>query len=293
MSTTKISSPEELKSNLQNLTSIEIATLINDADKAIPLAVEHELPSISLAIEEAAKRFVEGGRLIYIGAGTSGRLGALDAIELTPTYGIPPERAFGILAGGNKAMYTAVEGAEDSIEMGITDLKDCNISEKDVLIGIAASGNTPYTLSAINYGNEVGALTISITCNPTGKMNQAAQIKIAPLVGPEIIDGSTRMKAGTAQKMVLNALSTGIMIKSGYVYQKYMIYVQATNQKLRQRAVNIVTNITKADTDIVEKLLIENNYAVAEVIVMLAKTVSFNRAQQLLQQANGDLKKIL
>lgn len=180
-----------------------IAKLINEEDHKVAEAVATQTDKIGEAIENIAKRFDQGGRIIYIGAGTSGRLGALDAIELTPTYSVPPERAFGILAGGQRAMFEAVEGAEDSTELAINDLKNIKLSERDTVIAIAASGRTPYAISSINYANQIGALSISVTCNDDNEMKDIAQIAISPVVGPEVITGSTRMKSGTAQKWCL------------------------------------------------------------------------------------------
>ncbi|HCS99083.1 MAG TPA: N-acetylmuramic acid 6-phosphate etherase, partial [Enterococcus faecalis] len=230
----------EATKKIDQVSTLEMVTLINQEDQKVAQAIEKVLPQIAAAIDAAAERFKKGGRLIYCGAGTSGRLGALDAIELTPTYSVSPERAFGILAGGEKAMYQAIEGAEDSKELAIEDLTQHQLTARDVVIAIAASGRTPYAVSAIEYGKKVGALTISVTCNNQSPMNQLAEIGIAPIVGPEVITGSTRMKAGSAQKMVLNMFSTGIMVKVGNIYQNLMVNVQPTNEKLIQRATNII-----------------------------------------------------
>ena len=234
-----------------------IAKLINEEDHKVAEAVATQTDKIGEAIESIAKRFDQGGRIIYIGAGTSGRLGALDAIELTPTYSVPPERAFGILAGGQRAMFEAVEGAEDSTELAINDLKNIKLSERDTVIAIAASGRTPYAISSINYANQIGALSISVTCNDNNEMKDIAQIAISPVVGPEVITGSTRMKSGTAQKMVLNMISTGVMIKMGYVYENLMINVQPTNEKLINRAEKILTQILKIEREYASTLLKE------------------------------------
>lgn len=237
--------------SIDQMDCLNIVKVINDEDKKVAEAVEKELPKIAEAIETASNRFKMGGRLIYIGAGTSGRLGTLDAIELTPTYSVPPTRAFGILAGGDKAMYAAVEGAEDSEALAVQDLTNVNLNSKDIVVAIAASGRTPYTISAIDFGKKVGALTISVTCTENNMMTKIADIGIAPIVGPEVITGSTRMKAGSAQKMVLNMLSTGIMIKTGKVYQNLMVNVQPTNEKLVERSIRIIseaTNLTIAES---------------------------------------------
>lgn len=254
-----------------------IAKLINEEDHKVAEAVATQTDKIGEAIESIAKRFDQGGRIIYIGAGTSGRLGALDAIELTPTYSVPPERAFGILAGGQRAMFEAVEGAEDSTELAINDLKNIKLSERDTVIAIAASGRTPYAISSINYANQIGALSISVTCNDNNEMKDIAQIAISPVVGPEVITGSTRMKSGTAQKMVLNMISTGVMIKMGYVYENLMINVQPTNEKLINRAEKILTQILKIEREYASTLLKEAKNNVAAAIIM-NKKVSIMKA---------------
>nr|WP_225420382.1 N-acetylmuramic acid 6-phosphate etherase [Lapidilactobacillus bayanensis] len=230
----------------------------------------------------------KGGRLIYCGAGTSGRLGALDAIELTPTYGVDPKRAFAVMAGGKQSMFEAIEGAEDSIDAAIRDLKDIRLSKNDILIGITASGNTPYTVSALKYGNKLDALTIGISCHQNSKLKSIAQIGINPIVGNEVIDGSTRMKAGTAQKMVLNALSTGIMIRVGYVYDHYMIMVQPTNNKLNKRAIKIIQNIVGVTSENASNTLIAANGNIAQSILMLKFGLSAEQALQKLAATSGD-----
>ncbi|KRM23663.1 N-acetylmuramic acid 6-phosphate etherase [Latilactobacillus graminis] len=270
----------------------EIARLINNEDQDVAKAVSAEIECIGDAIERAADKFKDGGRLIYIGAGTSGRLGALDAIELTPTYGVPAERAFGILAGGAEAMYSAVEGAEDSKELAVNDLMEVTLTSKDVLIGIAASGRTPYTISALEYGDRVGAFTIALTCNPQSQMAKVADISIAPLVGPEVITGSTRMKAGTAQKMVLNSLSTGIMIKSGYVYENLMINVQPTNEKLVARSIGIIEQILGTDEATATEIFENANRNIAVGLVMVKKHLSRLQATELLASKNFNINEI-
>ena len=234
----------EATKNIDELDSLGIVTLINNEDKKVALAVEKELPNIARAVDEIAARLKRGGRIIYCGAGSSGRMGTLDAVELTPTYSVSPDRAFGLLAGGETAMYKAVEGAEDSKELALEDLKGVQITKDDCIIGIAASGRTPYTISALEYANEVGALSISITCNGESEMAKIADISIAPVVGAEAVSGSTRMKAGTAQKMVVNMLSTATMIRLGKVYHNYMVQVQPTNEKLVVRATKMIAQIT-------------------------------------------------
>ncbi|MDB1589564.1 N-acetylmuramic acid 6-phosphate etherase [Enterococcus faecalis] len=283
----------EATKKIDQMSTLEMVTLINQEDQKVAQAIEKVLPQIAAAIDAAAERFKKGGRLIYCGAGTSGRLGALDAIELTPTYSVSPERAFGILAGGEKAMYQAIEGAEDSKELAIEDLTQHQLTARDVVIAIAASGRTPYAVSAIEYGKKVGALTISVTCNNQSPMNQLAEIGIAPIVGPEVITGSTRMKAGSAQKMVLNMFSTGIMVKVGNIYQNLMVNVQPTNEKLIQRATNIIKEAAEIEESQAKEYLEAAQLEVAPAIVMAKAHVDFQKAKQLLAEHDGRISEVL
>lgn len=283
----------ETTKKIDQVSTLEMVTLINQEDQKVAQAIEKVLPQIATAIDAAAERFKKGGRLIYCGAGTSGRLGALDAIELTPTYSVSPERAFGILAGGEKAMYQAIEGAEDSKELSIEDLTQHQLTARDVVIAIAASGRTPYAVSAIEYGKKVGALTISVTCNNQSPMNQLAEIGIAPIVGPEVITGSTRMKAGSAQKMVLNMFSTGIMVKVGNIYQNLMVNVQPTNEKLIQRATNIIKEAAEIEESQAKEYLEAAQLEVAPAIVMAKAHVDFQKAKQLLAEHDGRISEVL
>lgn len=278
---------------IDKMNTDEIVSIINKEDEKVALAIREVTPEITRAIEMATERFEKGGRLIYIGAGTSGRLGALDAIELTPTYSVSPERAFGILAGGQEAMFSAVEGAEDDESLAINDLKDVSLSSEDILIGIAASGRTPYTISAIRYGNEVGALTLSVTCNQSSEMNKIANVGIAPIVGPEVISGSTRMKAGTAQKMVLNMISTSIMIKTGKIYQNLMVNVQPTNKKLVQRAINIIQESTGIIDKEAEYYFEASHQDVATAIVMIKTNLPQAEVKELLKSHKGNISRVL
>ncbi len=283
----------EATKKIDQVSTLEMVTLINQEDQKVAQAIEKVLPQIAAAIDAAAERFKKGGRLIYCGAGTSGRLGALDAIELTPTYSVSPERAFGILAGGEKAMYQAIEGAEDSKELAIENLTQHQLTARDVVIAIAASGRTPYAVSAIEYGKKVGALTISVTCNNQSPMNQLAEIGIAPIVGPEVITGSTRMKAGLAQKMVLNMFSTGIMVKVGNIYQNLMVNVQPTNEKLMQRATNIIKEAAEIEESQAKEYLEAAQLEVAPAIVMAKAHVDFQKAKQLLAEHDGRISEVL
>lgn len=280
----------EATKNIDQLDSMGIVTLINQEDKKVADAVEKELPQIAKAVDAIAERFRAGGRIIYCGAGTSGRMGVLDAVELTPTYSVPPERVFGLLAGGDQAMYRAVEGAEDSKELAVEDLKKAALTAQDCVIGIAASGRTPYTLSALEYANQTGALSVSITCNKGSAMASAAQISIAPVVGPEVISGSTRMKAGTAQKMIVNMISTGVMVRLGKVYQNYMVHVQPTNEKLVVRSCRMISRITGADGEAARKTLEKAEMHVPEAIVMLQSGCGREKAKEALTQAEGRVR---
>lgn len=235
--------------HIDELSTESMLRIINDEDKKVALAVERIVPQIAQAVDAIVAAFAQGGRLIYSGAGTSGRLGILDASECPPTFGTPRGQVIGLIAGGHKAILQAVENAEDNREQGAQDLRDIQFSAKDVLVGIAASGRTPYVLGALAYARSAGAVTAALTCNPNSAMAQAADIALTPVVGPEVVTGSSRMKAGTAQKLVLNMLTTGAMIRSGKVYGNLMVDVEATNQKLVQRQINIVMQATECDAD--------------------------------------------
>lgn len=280
----------EATKHIDELDSLEIARLINQEDKKVADAVEKELPRVAEAIDAIAERFKRGGRIIYCGAGTSGRMGTLDAVELTPTYSVPPDRAFGLLAGGEKAMYQAVEGAEDSEELALEDLKRVGLRADDCVIGIAASGRTPYTIAALRYANEVGALSVSITCNKDSTMAAEARISISPVVGPEVISGSTRMKAGTAQKMIANMISTGVMVRLGKVYQNYMVHVQPTNEKLVNRSCWMISQITGADMEQAKKVLEQAGMKTANAVVMILADCSPQKAEEALRKAEGRVR---
>lgn len=272
---------------IDRVDTLEMVKIINQEDQKVALAVEKATDQIAQAIELATERFNQGGRLIYVGAGTSGRLGVLDATELTPTYSVPKERAFGLIAGGQEAMFKAVEGAEDSKDLAIEELTKVNLAPEDILIALAASGRTPYTISDLEYGNQIGALTISITCTSNNEMSAIAQVPIEVIVGPEVVTGSTRMKAGTAQKMVLNMLSTGIMIKTGKVYQNLMINVQATNQKLVERSLNILTEALEISHEQASDLFEQAGQKVNTAIVMYYQHLTRQQAEDFLIKNNG------
>ncbi|PQQ28783.1 N-acetylmuramic acid 6-phosphate etherase [Photorhabdus luminescens] len=276
--------------NIDTLPTLEMLKLINDEDKKVALAVEQTLPKIAETVDKIAEAFRQGGRLIYIGAGTSGRLGILDASECPPTYGAKPEQVVGLIAGGHQAILSAVENAEDNQQLGVNDLQALNFNAKDVLVGIAASGRTPYVLGAMAYAKSVGATVACISCNPESPMTQAADIAITPIVGPEIVTGSSRMKAGTAQKLILNMLTTGAMIRIGKVYSNLMVDVEATNAKLVERQKNIVMAATECNREQAEQALTECDGHCKTAIVMILAGISAQQAKALLEKHHGFIR---
>ncbi|MBN9928434.1 N-acetylmuramic acid 6-phosphate etherase [Pantoea agglomerans] len=279
--------------NIDELSTEAMLHVINDEDKKVALAVEAIVPQIAAAVDAICAAFQAGGRLIYCGAGTSGRLGILDASECPPTFGTPREQVIGLIAGGHTAILQAVENAEDNREQGAQDLKDIHFSHHDVLVGIAASGRTPYVLGALAYANELGATTVSLTCNPGCAMSQVAAIALTPVVGPEVVTGSSRMKAGTAQKLVLNMLTTGSMIRSGKVYGNLMVDVEATNQKLVQRQVNIVMQATDCDDATASAALTACGGHCKTAILMVLADLAADEAKALLSQHQGFIRQAL
>ena len=279
--------------DIDKVLTIEMLQKINKEDKKVAIAVEKEIPQIADAIDKIVERMHNGGRLIYIGAGTSGRLGILDASECPPTYGVSEELVQGVIAGGQEAIFRAQEGAEDSKELAVKDLKERNITSNDVVVGIAASGRTPYVIGGLEYANEIGALTVSITCNKDSEVSKCAKISIAPVVGPEVVTGSTRLKSGTAQKLVLNMLSTGSMIKLGKVYGNLMVDVQTTNEKLVERAKKIVSEATGLNIEESTKILNETNFDVKLAIFMVLSNLDKNEAKAKLDEAKGYIAKAL
>ncbi len=278
---------------IDRLSTEEIIRLINDEDKKVAYAVEKEIPNIAKAVELISEKLYEGGRLIYLGAGTSGRLGILDASECPPTFGVPQEMVQGIIAGGHEAILKAVEGAEDSKENAVADLKRINFNNKDVLVGITASGRTPYVIGAIEYANKLGAITIGVTNNYNSEMSKITKVCIAVEVGAEVITGSTRMKAGTAQKMVLNMLSTGSMIKLGKVYENLMVDVESTNSKLKERCKNIVMELTSVGEDEAIKYLQLTDYNVKLSVFMIKTGLDKEKSEEILNAHRGYLRKAL
>lgn len=279
--------------HIDTLPTLDVLTVINSEDKNVPLAVEAQLPQIAKLVDRVVEAFANGGRLIYCGAGTSGRLGILDASECPPTYGTPREQVIGLIAGGHTAILQAVENAEDNPEMGKQDLCNLDFNSRDVLVGIAASGRTPYVLGAMAYARSLGATVAAISCNPGSEMSQVADIAIEPLVGPEVVTGSSRMKAGTAQKLILNMITTGAMIRSGKVYSNLMVDVEATNAKLVQRQVNIVVEATECSPQEAENALNECQRHCKTAIVMILGGLSAQQAGAVLSKNKGFIRKAL
>lgn len=273
------------------LSSVEIVKKLNEQDKLVPCAVEKVIPEIAKAVDEITQAFKSGGRLIYMGAGTSGRLGVLDASECPPTFGVTSDMVVGLIAGGEQAMFKAVEGAEDSSALGQDDLKAINLNNNDVVVGIAASGRTPYVIGGLELANEFGATTVAISCNPTSTIAEIAKIAISPVVGPEALSGSTRLKSGTAQKLILNMLTTASMIRLGKSYQNLMVDVKATNKKLIARAVRIVMQATECDESIAKLTLLDTDYNVKLAILILLTNMDKQQAQIQLKKQNGFLRK--
>ncbi|WP_319437863.1 N-acetylmuramic acid 6-phosphate etherase [Vibrio cholerae] len=275
------------------LSSQEIVERLNQQDKQVPLAVEAVLPQIAQAVDKITAAFKQGGRLIYLGAGTSGRLGVLDASECPPTFGVSDQMVIGLIAGGKEAMFTAQEGAEDNATLGTHDLQHIDFSSKDVLVGIAASGRTPYVIGALEYANDLGATTIALSCNPDSPIAEIAQIAISPVVGPEALTGSTRLKSGTAQKLVLNMLTTASMIRLGKSYQNLMVDVRATNRKLIARAVRIVMQATDCQREEAEALLKESHNNAKLAILMHLTGMNYEQATAKLSQSDGFLRRAM
>lgn len=279
--------------NIDTLSTLDMVKLINREDHRVADAVGEVTDKIAQAVDVIAEKLVAGGRLIYCGAGTSGRLGILDAVECPPTYSTDPETVQALMAGGYGAIFKAVEGAEDSKELGVEDMKNIHFSQKDVLVGIAASGRTPYVRGCMEYAKQLGAPTVAVTCCPGSELDQFADIGIAPAPGPEVVTGSTRMKSGTAQKMVLNMLSTGAMIKLGKVYGNLMVDVKPSNEKLIRRCVTIVCSAAECTEAEATKALEECDYRPKVAIVMVLRGVNADTACTMLQKAEGRIAKVL
>jgi N-acetylmuramic acid 6-phosphate etherase len=277
---------------IDSLSTADMLRVINAADQEVALAVEREIPQITRAVDGIVERIQNGGRLFYLGAGTSGRLGVLDASECPPTFHTPPELVQGLIAGGDRALRHSVEQAEDDPEQGKRDLLSHGFSAGDALVGIAASGRTPYVLGGLELGRSIGTLTIGLSCVPRSKVAELCDIPITPTPGPEIITGSTRMRAGTATKLVLNMLSTGTMIRLGYVYGNLMVNVQPTNHKLTDRARRIIAKITGVSYDEASKLLSEAG-SVRAAVLMQRLGLSRSDAVERLARSGGRLRAAL
>ncbi|PWC09421.1 N-acetylmuramic acid 6-phosphate etherase [Brenneria roseae subsp. americana] len=279
--------------DLDKLSTLDMMRAFNQEDQKVPGAIRQVLPAIAEAVDLATDALKAGGRLIYLGAGTSGRLGVLDASECPPTFGVPHGLVVGLIAGGPGALLKAVEGAEDDPQLGETDLVALNLTSDDMVIGLAASGRTPYVIGALRYARGIGCRTAAISCNPHSPIAQEAQVAISPVVGPEALTGSTRLKSGTAQKLVLNMISTGVMVKLGKVYQNLMVDVKATNVKLLDRACRIVIEATGTQPDVARQALLQAENEVKPAILMILSGLNAEQARQRLAQHGGYLREAL
>lgn len=271
----------------------EILRVMNDEDRLVPLAVEKVIPQITLAVDEIVRAFRQGGRLIYSGAGTSARLGVLDASECPPTFSVPDDMVIGLIAGGPKAILRAVEGAEDEAEEGRRNLEDIALTSKDVVVGIAVSGRTPYVLGALDYAKSIGATTVGLSCNPDSALATIADIAISPVVGPEVVTGSTRLKSGTAQKLVLNMLTTASMIRIGKTYENLMVDLAISNQKLHARAIRMIVQATGCAADVAEQALDDSGRNVKLAILMVVTGLPAGPAEIALEKAEGFLRRAI
>ncbi|MCY9289646.1 N-acetylmuramic acid 6-phosphate etherase [Bacillus haynesii] len=283
----------ERSKRIHQAETIDMLKIMNDEDKTVAEAVQEVLPDVKTAVDYAVGSLKKGGRIIYIGAGTSGRLGVLDAAECPPTFSISPESVIGIMAGGEQALFKAVEGAEDHEAFGRRDLEAVNLSNNDTVIGIAASGRTPYVLGALKYAKETGAKTVALTCNENSAISRAADHSIEVVVGPEVIAGSTRMKAATAHKMILNMISTAAMINMGKVYENLMVDVKVSNNKLKERAIRIIQTVTGVPKEAAALALEKSHNQVKTAIIMLKTNENAAAAEKLLEKSEGDIEKAL
>ena len=279
--------------NLDRMTAREIVRLMNHEDSKVSRAVGRESTAIARAVDAIVGAIRKGGRLIYVGAGSSGRMGVLDAAECPPTFGISPSLVVALIAGGRRAITQAVEGAEDSERNAARDLRGMKLRRRDVVVGIAASGTTPYVVGALKYARARGAMTVAVTSNLRMPVGRVAKIVIAPEVGPEVLTGSTRLKAGTSQKMVLNMLSTAVMARLGHVYENLMIDMMLTNEKLAERAVRILVEASGASVSAAEQALRAGRHDLRVALVMLKRRVGAGEAKKLIARAGGDLRAAL
>jgi len=278
---------------LDKMSTMDILTVMNQEDEQVLKAINGQLSNIEQTVEFVVDSFNNNGRLIYVGAGTSGRLGVLDAVECVPTFGTPPEMVQGIIAGGMKALYEAVEGAEDDRELGKQDLKDIELSERDTVVGIAASGRTPYVIGALDYANSINATTVSISCNHHAEMSKHAKVAIELLTGAEVLTGSTRLKSGTAQKMVLNMISTASMVGIGKVYENFMVDLKPTNEKLEERSKRNIMAVTGVDYETASTYFIQSNKQVKVAIVMILLNCRYEEAVNRISDSGGFIRKAL
>jgi N-acetylmuramic acid 6-phosphate etherase len=279
--------------DLDRMTSLEIIRLMNREDQRVAPAVGRAVPAIARAVDEIVRRMKAGGRLIYVGAGSSGRIGVLDASECPPTFGVSPSLVCALIAGGKKAVMQSVEGAEDRPGDGARDLRKIRLGKFDSVVGLAASGTTPYVLGAIAYAKRRGALTVGVAANRRSPLAKAAEIAVTPEVGPEVLAGSTRLKAGTSQKMVLNMLSTAVMVRLGHAYDNLMIDVGEANEKLRERAKWILKEASARDVSAVTRALRQSGHDLRLALIMLKRGVSTKQAQKILLQSRGNLRRAL
>ncbi|MBE6011486.1 MAG: N-acetylmuramic acid 6-phosphate etherase [Lachnospiraceae bacterium] len=286
--TTETRNPNTM--NLDEMSSLEIITVMNEEDANVPKAIKNVLPKIAQAVDWVKEAFLSGGRLIYMGAGTSGRLGVLDASECPPTFGVSPDMVVGIIAGGDTALRNAAEGAEDDYAQGQKDLMDIGLKENDVVVGIAASGRTPYVIGGLDYAKSIGSHRISVVCNLNSEMAAASELAIEVIPGPEVLTGSTRLKAGTAQKLVLNMISTAAMVGIGKAYENLMVDVVPSNKKLDVRAEKIVMEATGVNKDEARKYIDEASGNVKTAIVMILAGYSFEEASKKLKECNGHVR---
>jgi len=278
---------------IDSVSTGDLLEIINREDRKVALVVEHEIPRIAAALDAIAERYQRGGRLFYVGAGTSGRLGVLDAAECPPTFGVAPDRVQAVIAGGEAAVVRATEASEDHPEVGEADLKQRGLTSTDAVVGITASGRTPYVLGAVDYAKSLGALTIGLTTNPDSELSRHVEIAITPVVGPEVITGSTRLKSGTAQKLVLNMISTGLMVKMGYVLGNLMVNVQLKNEKLLDRARRIVMEVTGCSSEEASRAIADSGRNVRLAIVMAKFRIDRAMAQERLADAGDNLWRAL
>ena len=279
--------------NLDQMTPLEIVTAMNREDRKVPEAVEKCLPQIAELVSAVEKAFMEGGRLFYMGVGTSGRLGVLDASECPPTYGVPAEMVVGLIAGGDIALRNPVEGAEDDRTLGRKDLEERNLTAKDVVVGIAASGRTPYVLGGFEYAKSLGCVTAAVSCNVGSAIGQAADVAIEAEVGPEVLTGSTRLKSGTAQKMILNMITTASMVRIGKAYQNLMIDVVQSNEKLHTRAENIAMDATGVSREEARRAIDEAGGSVKLAVTMLLAECDVETARGLLEKSRGHVREAI